>query len=181
MTRGAKTTSGGVLLAIFVSSCGTTTGPADDPDASPVTFLSFTSDPGDWVGAGESRLYEFADGTWGADYVGSGGAEHVTVFFRSSTEAGVSWLLRMGAREGETLAPGKYESVERFRSAEHPELSFFGSGRGCNRVTGRFEIHSIRLGASNTLARLHATFTQHCEGGSPALNGEISIAADPWR
>jgi hypothetical protein len=53
----------------------------------------------------------------------------------------------------------------------------FGSGRGCNEVTGRFVIHEIAFAADGSVLRFVADFEQHCEGGPPALRGTIRYYA----
>jgi len=50
-----------------------------------------------------------------------------------------------------------------------------------NLLTGTFTITELAFGPGNTVTRLAATFTQNCEGGSPALRGRVVVAAEPWR
>ncbi|MBB6053633.1 hypothetical protein [Armatimonas rosea] len=53
-------------------------------------------------------------------------------------------------------------------------MDISASSRGCNSLTGRFVVPEYVLSATNEVERLHLTFEQHCEGGIPALRGEIS-------
>jgi hypothetical protein len=160
---------------------------ATEPTEPTSTFLSFVSDPMEYVGRGETHRYRFSDGAWFATYNptgnGASGAQSLYVQVRPlDPMAFWDWNLRLAAPNGQVLAPGTYEGAVRFSVAgTEPILDFFGTGRGCNIVAGRFVIHALTLGPSNTLARLHVSFEQHCEGGSPKLTGEIAIIADPWR
>jgi len=85
-------------------------------------------------------------------------------------------------RKIDPLAVGTYNDARRWPFAgAQPALSFSGTGRGCNTLTGSFVIREMVLGAGGTLDRFQASFEQHCEGRSPALRGDVSIAANPWR
>jgi hypothetical protein len=50
--------------------------------------------------------------------------------------------------------------------------SWTGEGRGCNTLTGWIIIDSVTYDGA-TLAAIDLQFEQHCEGGAPALHGEI--------
>ena len=50
-------------------------------------------------------------------------------------------------------------------------MSVTGDHRGCNESTGSFTIHEIAAD------RLWMSYEQHCEGGDPALFGEIRLGA----
>jgi hypothetical protein len=49
----------------------------------------------------------------------------------------------------------------------------FGEGRGCNTVTGRFNIDELTFWSNGDVRVLQATFEQHCSGAPPALFGRI--------
>jgi hypothetical protein len=48
-----------------------------------------------------------------------------------------------------------------------------GSGRGCNTLTGRFEILELVRTPSGGIERCAVDFEQHCEGGVAALHGAL--------
>ena len=147
------------------------------------TFLSYNSAPGDYIGAGQTQRYVLADGIWSATADSQTGApNHVTVRV-TNFPAGWWWAVDLAAPKGQPLKVGVYEAARRwpFQPDTQPGLNFSGTGRGCNTLTGRFEITDLLFGPSNTVDRLRATFEQHCEGQSPALNGEVAIVANPWR
>jgi hypothetical protein len=171
-----------VALSATIAACGGSPSGPSGPATS--TFLSFRSDPGDFIGAGESHRYALADGTWNAqaDFGDSRTTNHINVSVVNFS-AGWFWYLDLAAPKGQMLALGAYEDARRypFQPTTQPGVSFSGTGRGCNTLTGRFVITDLALGPANTVDRLHATFEQHCEGASPALTGEISVVANPWR
>jgi len=51
-------------------------------------------------------------------------------------------------------------------------------GRGCNVATGWFDVRQITFDGSGQLSRLWVLFEHHCEGGAPAVRGEVRINAD---
>jgi hypothetical protein len=72
------------------------------------------------------------------------------------------------------LQPGYYGNLQRypFHNPVRGGLSWSGQGRGCNTLTGWFVIDSITYSAGN-LASIDLRFEQHCEGGTPALRGQV--------
>src|SRR6267143_224996 len=83
------------------------------------------------------------------------------------------WSLGIGTADYSVLQAGAYESAKRAPSAGHPQLDFYGDGRGCNDVTGRFDVLEIVRDASGAVTQLAVNWEQHCEGGVPALLGQI--------
>lgn len=154
------------------------------PPGSPpsVTTLTFTSESGDYIGQGLSRTYYLGDGTWNARYDNTRGHVNVSVT-NFSVSDGWSWYLDLAAPRGQQLTNGVYEGARRypFQPETQPGLSFSGTGRGCNTLTGRFVVSDISIGPDNTVQRLTAAFDQNCEGASPTLRGRIVIASEPWR
>ena len=65
----------------------------------------------------------------------------------------------------------------RFNRPGFAGLSVSGDGRGCNVLTGNFQVLQVVYGPGNTLASFDAIFEQHCEGAAPALRGEIRYNA----
>ena len=139
--------------------------------------LSFVSEPGDYIGAGESRLFTLDSASFSVQGGQNGGRVGVTVF----PFAGGFWFLDLAAPQGSQLLPGSYEGAVRypFQSASQPGLSLSGDGRGCNTLTGRFTVLESTFGTNGYIERFHATFEQHCEGGSPALFGEVRLVNPP--
>lgn len=145
--------------------------------------MSFTSEPGDYIGQGLSRTYYLGDGSWTAQYdtLNSGGHVRVNVSPVNPSD-GWFWSLNLASPKGRPLTTGTYDSARRypFQPDGQPGLDFGGTGRGCNTLTGRFTISELRI-VGDAVVRLAATFEQNCEGASPTLRGTIVVAADPWR
>jgi hypothetical protein len=139
--------------------------------------LSFVSDPGDYIGGGQSRMFTLDTASFSVRGGQNGGYVGVTVF----PFTGGFWFLDLAAPQGTPLAPGPYEGAARypFQASGQPGLSLTGDGRGCNTVTGRFTVVEAEFGPNNYVVRFHATFEQHCEGGTAALLGEIQIVNPP--
>jgi hypothetical protein len=180
-----KRLAAAACLLTLTFACGdgeSVTGPSRS--APTTTFLDLRSEPGDYIGAGESHRYTLADSIWQARAtVGVMEPNHVSISLRPIDNSFAWWWnLDFSAGQGQTLKVGTYENARRhpFSNAQ-PGLNFSGTGRGCNTLTGSFVIKAIQLGPGNSLDRFHATFEQHCEGGSPALRGEVSVVANPWR
>jgi hypothetical protein len=141
------------------------------------TFLSFVSEPGDFIGMGQSLTVTPADGAAFTAQVSQDGGQIAITVFPPNT----FWFVHLAAPAGQPLAPGSYESATRwpFQSPSEPGLDFSGDGRGCNTLTGRFEVLEAVYGPLGFVERFHARFEQHCEGAEPALFGEVKIVSPP--
>ena len=142
-------------------------------EAQPATFLTFDSQPGDFVGGGRRFTLTPADGTFS---VSRNFDQGVNVNF--SGPAG-SWSLSFAAPGETTLVPGMYEGATRwpFQSPTHPGLSVSGEGRGCNTLAGRFVVLEAVYDLSGNVLQFAADYEQHCEGGVPALFGSVRYSS----
>ncbi|MGZ8993087.1 MAG: hypothetical protein ACXW16_03640 [Burkholderiaceae bacterium] len=145
------------------------------PAAAQVTSINMTSDPGDYIGQGQTYLYTPADGPFIA-LVGDDNS--ITISFNTPTFNHI-WSLSFAAANGAQLTQGSYSNAVRypFQPAGLPGLSVSGDGRGCNELTGSFQVVNVVYGPGNTLASFDAIFEQHCEGAAPALRGQIRYNA----
>lgn len=143
------------------------------------TFLSYDSRLGDFIGQGSTARYGVTNGTWSATLIEGGKGVRV----RYGAGGATWWTAEFEVPQGQTLRVGTYENATRypFQAPNVPGLSFFGNGRGCNTLTGRFAIHDIAIDHEGALHRFHATFRQHCEGGAAYLDGEVAILQHPLR
>jgi VCBS repeat-containing protein len=141
-----------------------------------VTSLTMVSDPGDYIGAGQFYFYTPADGTFSAQ---QNSAQGVSLAFNTPSYEHW-WYLDFAAPNSQPLTVGTYAGAVRFpfQEADQPGLSVYGDGRGCNTLTGTFQVLEIAYGAANDIIAFNATFEQHCEGGSAALRGEIRYNAN---
>ena len=131
--------------------------------------LYYSSETGDFIGLGATDLLagpQFAV----TPAVTSAG---MTTFYISQSTTG--WTLSLKAPGGGPLLVGSYENAQRaaFAAAGSPGLDFSGNGRGCNVVSGRFDVLDAAYDASGNVQRMAVDFEQHCEGVLPALFGQL--------
>ncbi len=157
-----------LLLAAAVFGLAVQPAAAQGATSSVVMF----SDSGDYIGGGQPRLFHAGNARIGV----SGNAQYLTVAVSGGTH-GDQFSLDFAAAPGERLQPGVYVGAQRapFRQAERPGIDIGGDGRGCNQIEGNFEVKDIAVNASGAVERLWVIYEQHCEGGSPALFGEVRV------
>jgi hypothetical protein len=145
------------------------------PAAAQVTSLTMQSDPGDYIGLGQTYNYGQTDGTFSTLVFGN----NSVVSIRFNTPSYDHWWnLNFATANGAPLTPGVYLNAKRFADGVSPGLDVFGDGRGCNMVSGSFEVLQATYGPAETLLSFEATFEQHCEGAAPALRGRIRYNAN---
>ena len=164
----------GALLATLGAIATTALGPAA-AHAAPANAVVMYSESGDYIGGGQNRLFH----TGNAQISVSGSTAYLTVNV-SGGNFGDSYSLDFAAPPGETLARGVYDKAQRapFRESTRPGIDIGGDGRGCNTISGRFEVKDIAVSPSGVLERLWIVYEQHCEGGTPALFGEVRLGVD---
>jgi prepilin-type processing-associated H-X9-DG protein len=93
-------------------------------------------------------------------------ADTVRIWVEPSDPAqGLWWDVELSSRElGQPLGTQVYEGAQRapFASPGHPGIDIGGDGRGCNTISGRFQIHDLDW-SGTSLSRFTATFEQFCE------------------
>ena len=135
--------------------------------------LSMTSDPGDYIGAGQA--YQFTP-TNAAITASGNGMNAVSLSVMSGDQW---WYLDFSAPAGAALQPDTYAGATRYPfNGSGAGLSVYGDGRGCNTLTGSFTVKQVHFGAGSAVSAFWATFEQHCEGMTPALRGEIRVGID---
>jgi hypothetical protein len=110
-------------------------------------------------------------GKWSA--TSSATQVHVHVDPTDTTTQGLWWDLYFDSSKlSSPLAPQVYTDAMRwpFQTTGHPGLDVSGDGRGCNMVTGRFQIEDLTT-SDNGLKSFTATFEHHCEGNASAVRG----------
>ncbi len=142
-----------------------------------VDTLSFTSDPGDYIGQGQSDSY--TAGTSGGvttTFTRQRYGHGIAVYVQGTDGVASSswWGLIVDVPVGQQWQAGEWPAT-RFRSTTTAGVDFFGNGRGCNQVTGTLTVQGVQLRDDGSVAALHASFEQHCEGAAPALRGEVHV------
>lgn len=139
-----------------------------------VTSLLLTGDQGDYISGGQTQFYTDADGAFGASRNYHNG---VSLSFHTPSYSHW-WYLDFSAPGGQYLTVGTYTDALRFPfEGTHAGLSVYGDGRGCNTLTGSFDVKEVVYGSGSTIVSFRATFEQHCEGFAPAARGEIRYNA----
>lgn len=139
---------------------------APAPGATPASgdFVYLVSDPGDYIGAGQT--YSYAPPSATIAVTASGG--HLTVQVSG-------WYGDFQAMSGlPQIEPGYYGNLQRypFHNPARGGLSWWGQGRGCNTLTGWFAVDAVTYSAG-VLTSIDLRFEQHCEGVAPALRGQV--------
>ena len=130
--------------------------------------VTMVSDRGDYIGQGGTLLAMPPSGSVSAQLPTS---SYLTV---NMTSANGSYSFLFATAGGANMATGVYDDARQTSDASHPRIYVFGEGRGCNETRGRFEVKDIDV-TGTTVNRLWLLYEQHCEGGAPALFGEIKI------
>jgi hypothetical protein len=151
--------------------------------------LKYTSQPGDFIGQGQSGDLTF-DTALG-DTVSAqirktiaGGAPGELLFVLDKKDLSHLATVFFGTDQlGIPIQPGVYDNAQRadFASPGHPGEDIGFDGRGSNTLTGNFTITDVSF-FRDSLGNLQvgsfaATFEQHSEGAAPALIGSFTFRA----
>jgi hypothetical protein len=133
--------------------------------------LVLDSEPGEYVGQGERLVYTSAHGNFEFTRNMRNG---VSVAFRAPGLADW-WNIEFSAPNYQSLDVGTYSRASRYPFAMpyNPGLSVYGNWRGCDFLTGSFEVRQITYRPDGAVESFSAAFEQYCEGAMPALVGEI--------
>lgn len=167
-----------VVAAGLVVSCGKES-PSTPSPVVPTTFLSFTSEPGEYVGDGKTLRITPEMATFTAAVGCSDSEIQVTV-----EGPGNFWRLHLSAPRGARLA-GTFSDA-RYWPIANPTfaaIAFIGNARACGGQAGSFTISDAVFPPDGTVDRFHAIFEQRCIAfydpavlpTRPALRGEIQI------
>jgi hypothetical protein len=130
----------------------------------------FTSDPGDYIGQGQSKLYRNRESV----FTFSGFPTYITYGVSGQRD---TWSVNLQPPTGKAFKAGSRFNAHRSPDATFAGLDVSGDSRGCNQVTGTITILHLLTDSSGHITNFKATFVQHCEGGQPALRGTIDYFA----
>ena len=136
------------------------------------SFVLLASEAGDYIGQGGRQHFNAANALFRVEQNYDGGVSF-------SIETGDLWHLDFTAAGGGAPTVGVYEGATRwpFNGPAEPGLDVSGAGRGCNSLTGRFEVFEAQFAGDGTPLVFSADFEQHCEGMEPALFGSVRYRA----
>ena len=142
----------------------------------PQTFLSMSSESGDYIGQGKNWFYTTDSSEF---IVTASDLNRVYLSIKSNT----TWSVNVAAPDADLIQTQTYTNVQRepFTDIGVAGLSVSGDGRGCNSLTGEFTVKTIEYQeASDDIDSYNAVFTQFCGNSEAALTGEIAYKAiDP--
>jgi VCBS repeat-containing protein len=138
------------------------------------TFVTMSSQPGDFVGQGQTYNFTPANSTINASIIRDGviaNGVQITI-----TAPGQSWTLSFAAPSPGWLVPGTYTGATRwpFQAPGTPGLDVSGDGRGANMVAGQFTVTQA-VYASGNVVSFAASFTQYGDGSTSALTGQVDF------
>lgn len=137
-----------------------------DPTSS--SILYFRSQSGDYIGQGKQQVVLAPNGMFADAFASRPSYLH---YFTNTQD---SWTLDLAGDDGRPIHVGAYENATRAPfSAPGNGVDFGGAGRGCNTITGRFDVLDIAYDNNGKVTRLAVDFEQHCEGMVPALLGSL--------
>jgi uncharacterized delta-60 repeat protein len=141
-----------------------------------VTSLYLNSQPGDYIGQGQTLGYTQATGQFS---VSRNSDQGISISYQDAFNPAVYWYLDFAAPGNAVLTVGQYLNVQRypFQATSQPGLSVYGEGRGCNTLTGNFTVTDVLYDSAGNVLHFAANFEQHCEGMTPALFGTIQYEA----
>lgn len=139
------------------------------------SFVSYTSQAGDYIGQGQAATFTPTDSQISANI--SDDQNHLNVGVNGNTW----WYIDLAAPYGQKLVPGTYQGATRwpFQASNVPGADWSGDGRGCNESGSTFVVTDAVYGPAGYVERFHAYVEQHCEFATPALLGEINIVNPP--
>ncbi|MBX7222063.1 MAG: hypothetical protein K1Y36_19080 [Blastocatellia bacterium] len=138
----------------------------------------------DYIGAGQSYKYTFADGKWFItvlDLNRDGKPDFITFYYLGEGQFKSDfWGVDVGTNKiGKNLEVGVYENARRaaFAPDGNPGLDVGGNGRGCNMLGGRFTIFDSKFDLRDpqkpVCLSFGVSFTQFCEFSPLALRGTL--------
>lgn len=140
------------------------------PGSTPATgtYVYFESEPGDYIGNGSTYLYTPDNSQIIVDSA-------VAILDVRIIIGADRWIGNFqGMNSLSRIEPGYYGNLERypFHNPVRGGLAWAGLGRGCNELSGWVVVDDVTYDG-DTLTAIDFRFEQHCEGGTPALHGEM--------
>jgi len=148
------------------------------PAATATSQFTFISQPGDWIGQGQSRSFDESSARFRVEVAPDLTTITVSLISNDQSEW---WDLSLDGPAGTPLAVGHYPNASRypFNAPDSNGMAVSGPGRGCNTLRGEFAISALRFAPTGGIELLDATFSQMCEGFMPPLEGRVVIDKRP--
>jgi hypothetical protein len=128
-------------------------------------LFAYKSEPGDYVGGGQSNSYDETQAQFNLHTTQSG-----INFFLNNKKS--FWSAELSASTSEKLEARTYRDATRFPTGVNAGIDVGGEGRGCNSISGEFKVLNV-VYDNDTVTSLALDFVQHCENAKDALYGAI--------
>jgi hypothetical protein len=162
--RSAIRTTLYVALSLILPTAVLVTGPPAHA-ATPITTFTVDSEPGDYIGAGQTFTFTPSNST--ITFAQPGSAVYIV-----ASDGTHEFDARVAAPTGQTLTAGTTYPTDDTGDASHAQLDVGGDGRGCT-STGTVDILEYVVDGTNTVTSFAATYVQRCYGATQALYGEL--------
>jgi len=145
------------------------------PAATAATVFSYTSQPGDPVGLGESQVYTEADATLSF----SGDSRHAVLRVERGSD---SWYVSLGAPLEQKFEVRRFYDAESptRRTGRAPYVHLDNNGRRCSELWGEIHVQQLRTDEEDRIVAFEATVLQRCGAASaPVLAAVIRHNVEP--
>ena len=162
-----RTAAAGALLLLPLGASSATAAEAGASPA-PATSFSYTSEPGDSIGQGQSGTFDQSTIQIGGNTAGIG--------LRITTPGAPTTWVSVSPGAGDTLHPGRYVDAESAGdpTGRAPGVNVSLGGRECSDVYGSFTVNQLAFAANGNLAMADVSLVQRCGSATaPALRGTI--------
>jgi hypothetical protein len=134
------------------------------------SYVYLQSDPGDYIGGGQTLLYSAPTTSVKVSEINGGGIQIIVGDDALQGHEGTFVPMISLTR----LEPGYYGQLQRwpFGNPARGSMDWTSMLRGCNTLDGWFVVDDI-VYSSGALSKLELRFEQHCDGAVEALRGRI--------
>jgi hypothetical protein len=136
--------------------------------AGSITAFTVDSDPGAYVGVGETLTYTSDNAT-----IAATGDSSLSMSAIQGNYMDHYWYANLAPPTGGSFVAGVTYSTTRFPSDSTAGLDVYGDGRGCSASSGSLKVLEVSFGGEGVVDAFAATYEQHCEDETPALFGEL--------
>jgi hypothetical protein len=155
------------LAALVVAGLAAT----QNAEAAGGTFLRIESQPGDFIGQGNTFVREAGTWTFTPSNVTA------TAFSVTVSGPGETWSLSFASNEGSFVSGHTYFDAHRIPNhSGHNGMAVSAGGRGCSSSRGEFTVRELAITGS-TLTKLDLVFVQYCGSNVVPTRGELAYNA----
>jgi hypothetical protein len=171
LSQSMETSSGSTNCTAYYSKTSTS---YNIPSATAeTTWLQLDGAANEYLTIGRDRNYILSSGTYTSNV---GMNNDVTVDFEHITSS-VNFRFIFKAPSNAVLTTGTYLNATRypFQAITDPGMSISGNGRGCNTVSGQFEVLEASYQMNGQIESLAVDFQHYCGNDPALLTGSIRI------